>query len=402
MTGRCGYSCSQWRALGFSINAHADGHGTLRAMNPTHWIEKHLARVIACLLIVVALLLAPRLIGSAFTDNATQPLPAEPFIDMHCHTAGIGAGNSGCFVSDKLRDSFKFHFYLKSFGVTEDEIRREGDAIVITRLSERLARSTHVGKAVVLALDGVVDANGNLDRARTEIYVPNEFLAAETAKHPNLLWGASVNPHRPDALARLEWARAHGAVLVKWLPSVQHIDPADERLIPFYKKMVELGLPLLCHTGNERSFTQADDELCDPERLRLPLQQGVTVIAAHAATTGSFHGERSFDRLARMMPQYPNLYADISSLTQINKHGYLAEVLHRPEFQHRLLYGTDYPLIQIHALVSPWYFPGQLSFRQIFAVGNISNPWDRDVALKQDLGMPTDVWTRANAVLAHN
>ncbi|MEO6996236.1 MAG: amidohydrolase family protein, partial [Lacunisphaera sp.] len=239
------------------------------------------------------------------------------------------------------------------------------------------------------------------DRARTEIYVPNEFLAAEIPKYPNLLWGASVNPYRPDALARLEWARAHGAVLVKWLPSVQHIDPADPRLIPFYKKMVELGLPLLCHTGNERSFTQADDNLCDPERLRLPLQQGVTVIAAHAATTGSFHGERSFDRLARMMPDYPNLYADISSLTQLNKHGYLAEVLHRPEFQHRLVYGTDYPLIQIHLLVSPWYFPGQLSIRQMYALSKLDNPWDRDVALKQALGVPTEVWTRANAVLAH-
>ena len=230
--------------------------------------------------------------------------------------------------------------------------------------------------------------------------MPNEFLAAEIAKHPNLLWGASVNPYRPDALARLEWARAHGAVLVKWLPSVQHIDPADERLIPFYQKMVELGLPLLCHTGNERSFTQSRDELCDPERLRLPLQQGVTVIAAHAATTGKFDGERSFDRLARMMPEYPNLYADISSLTQINKHGYLGEILQRPEFQHRLLYGTDYPLIAINPLVSPWYFPRQLSLRQMYTCAGIKNPWDRDVALKQALGVPHEIWTKADSILA--
>lgn len=370
-------------------------------MNRTAWLEKNFSRVVAFLMILVALLLAPRLIGRTAPDGTAQPLPDLPFIDMHCHTAGIGAGHSGCFVSEKLRASFKFHFYLKSFGVTEAELERDGDALVLARLSERLAHSTHVEKAVVLALDGVVDEHGNLDRARTEIYVPNEFLAAEIPKHPNLLWGASVNPYRPDALSRLEWARAHGAVLVKWLPSVQHIDPADERLIPFYKKMVALGLPLLCHTGNERSFTQADDALCDPERLRLPLQQGVIVIAAHAATTGSFHGGRSFDRLARLMPEYPNLYADISSLTQLNKHGYLAEVLHRPEFQHRLVYGTDYPLIQIHLLVSPWYFPSQLSIRQMYHLSKIDNPWDQDVALKQALGVPTEVWTRANAVLAH-
>jgi len=348
-----------------------------------------------------ALLLTPLLFGKAHPYQPVQPLPATPILDMHCHTAGLGAGGSGCFVSEQLRHSYKLRFYLKSFGVTEEEIMQQGDAIVLTRLSERLAASHSVNRAVVLALDGVINDRGELDRAQTESYIPNEFLAAEIPKHPNLLWGASINPYRPDALDRLEWARAHGAVLIKWLPSVQHIDPADPRLIPFYKKMVELGLPLLTHTGNERSFTQSFDEFCDPDRLRLPLQQGVTVIAAHAATTGKFHDERSIDRLARMMPQFPHLYADISSLTQINKHGYLGEVLRRPEFQHRLIYGTDYPLIAINQLVSPWYFPRQLSLRQQFAFSRIQNPWDRDVALKHALGVSTETWTRADALLAH-
>ena len=370
-------------------------------MNPLNLLRLHRTRLIAGLLLVLALGLAPYLLGGAQPYLPLQSLPAAPFVDMHCHTAGLGAGGSGCFVSERLRHSFKLRFYLKSFGVTEEEILREGDSLVLARLSQRLAASQHVNRAVVLALDGVVDAHGELDRAQTEIYVPNEFLAAEIPKYPNLLWGASVNPYRPDALARLEWARAHGAVLIKWLPSVQQIDPADPRLIPFYKKMVELQLPLLAHTGNERSFTQARDELCDPDRLRLPLQQGVTVIAAHAASTGKFEGERCFDRLARLMREYPNLYADISSLTQLNKHGYLGEVLHRPEFQHRLLYGTDYPLVEIKALVSPWYFPRQLSLRQMYGLAKIGNPWDRDVALKQALGVPAEVWTRADAVLAH-
>ena len=356
-------------------------------------------RFIAGLLLLINLMLAARLNSAPTLNLKPEDLPTTPFLDMHCHTAGLGAGNSGCFVSEKLRHSFKLRFYLNSFGVTEKDILREGDALVLTRISEQLARSTHVNRAVILALDGVIDAHGELDRAQTEIYVPNEFLAAEVAKHPNLLWGASINPYRSDALERLTWARAHGAVLVKWLPSVQHIDPADERLVPFYKKMVELGLPLLTHTGNERSFTQACDELCDPERLRLPLEQGVTIIAAHAATTGNFHGERSIDRLARLMPQFPTLYADISSLTQLNKHGYLEEVLRNPAFQHRLVYGTDYPLIEIHALVSPWYFPSQLSLRQMFTFSKISNPWDRDVALKQALGVPTEVWKRAETLL---
>jgi hypothetical protein len=364
-----------------------------------NFLLRHHRRITACLLIVAVLLLAPFFLGAKKPFRAPEPLPSGAFTDLHCHTAGLGAGDSGCFVSAGMRDSYKLHVYLKSFGVTEKELLREGDALVLRRLSARLAASRHVGKAVVLALDGAVDERGELDRTRTEVYVPNEFLAAEIPKHPNLAWGASINPHRPDALARLEWAKAHGAVLVKWLPSVQHIDPADEKLIPFYRKLVELKLPLLTHTGNERAFTTAHDEFGDPERLRLPLREGVTVIAAHAATTGEFDGERSFDRLARMMPDHPTLYADVSSLTQLNKRGYLRELLARPEFKDRLLYGTDYPLVEVRLLVSPWYFPRQLTLRQRFEIARMRNPWDRDVALKHALGFPADVWTRADKLI---
>ena len=102
-----------------------------------------------------------------------------------------------------------------------------------------------------------------------------------------------------------------------------------------------------------------------------------------------------------MMSAYPNLYADISSLTQVNKLGYLAEALHHPEFQGRLVYGTDYPLIAVKPLVSPLYFQKQLTFRQQFAIARIKNPWDRDVALKQALGVPAEIWTRGDSLLPH-
>jgi len=57
--------------------------------------------------------------------------------------------------------------------------------------------------------------------------VPNEFVAEMAARHTNLLFGASVNPYRRDALARLEWAKAHGAVLGNGSPPIMEIDPAD-------------------------------------------------------------------------------------------------------------------------------------------------------------------------------
>lgn len=331
-----------------------------------------------------------------FFQGPYQPvsaLPDAPLLDMHCHTAGIGAGGSECFISQDLRDSFKFRIYLKSFGISVRDLEKQDDALLIKRISRWIGDSKRVGGAIILALDGVMDENGELDRERTEIYVPNEFVARETAKYGNLYFGASINPYRKDAIERLEWAKRNGAMLIKWIPSIQFINPGDERIVPFYEKMAQLDLPLLTHAGRERSFTHARNELADPLLLELPLKTGVKVIAAHIASTGRHEGERDIDRLLRMMPRFPNLYSDISSLTQINKLGYLEEALSRPEFAGRLMYGTDFPLINT-PLVSPWYFPLNLTWKQMRRIAAMENPWDRDVALKRSLGVPTEVFAR--------
>ncbi|NBV22516.1 MAG: metal-dependent hydrolase [Proteobacteria bacterium] len=296
-----------------------------------------------------------------------------------------------------MESSWKLKIYLNSFGTTREELQAKGDAHVVQLISRQLAESKYVGQAILLAMDGVMDANGELDRTRTEIYVPNEFIARETAKTTNLLFGASINPLRKDALAQLDWAKAHGAKLVKWIPSVMQFDPADERLTPFYKKLIELKLPLLTHAGQERSFTRARDELCDPQRLHLPLKLGVTVIVAHIASTGANEGQRDTDRLAPMMAQYTNLFSEISSLTQVNKLGYLKEALTRPEWQGRLLFGTDFPLINT-PLCSPNFYPLQLTSEERSRLSAIANPWDRDVELKRALGVPKEVFARSRQV----
>ena len=185
---------------------------------------------------------------------------------------------------------------------------------------------------------------------------------------------------------------------MKWLPSIQHIDPADARLTPFYLKLKELGLPLLTHTGAESSFTLTRDDLGDPERLRLPLSLGVTVIAAHAASNGSNHGESNYDRFLRLCRAFPNLYADISALTQMNRLGQLQRVIKNRELHGRLLYGTDMPLLNT-GLVTPFAFPSSLSPRQMHAIARIVNPWDQDVALKEALGVSEDVFHKAGSII---
>ncbi|MBL1319455.1 MAG: amidohydrolase family protein [Methylophaga sp.] len=359
---------------------------------------KLLRRLIYTLIIIFIIALTLRFIFFKGPVLPPQALPTSPIIDMHVHIAGLGYG-SDSFVSDEMKKGYKFDYYLNAFGITREQIEQHGDQLVVKKVAQLIEQSQQIGGAVILAMDGVIDKNGLLDKTKTQVYIPNDFVAQQTAKYPSLYFGASINPYRPDALALLEQAKQQGAVLIKWIPNIQHIDPADEKIIPFYKKLKELNLPLLSHTGQERSFGSAIDEYGDPQRLRLPLSLGVTVIAGHIATTGETDQQSNYQRILEMFDEYPNLYADISSLTQINKLGYLNTALVEDKLKGRLIYGSDFPLNNM-VLVSPYYFPLNLTLNQMWQITKIKNPFDRDIALKQALGMPANIFDQSRSLLA--
>ncbi|MCY4040659.1 MAG: amidohydrolase family protein [Gammaproteobacteria bacterium] len=330
--------------------------------------------------------------------GVTEEASMAEIIDMHVHVAGIGAGDSGIHINEAMQESWRFPVYLRAFGVTREHLEAGGDTVLLEHLNAEIKASVRVSKAVVLAMDGVINEEGKLDRNATQIYVPNEFLARELPRFEHLLFGASVNPYRHDALERLEEVKSQGAVLIKWLPNIMYIDPADPELRAFYETMVELDLPLLTHAGRERAFANARDELGDPARLALPLEIGVRVIAAHVGTDGETDGEANFARILPLFKAFPNLYADISSLTQINKLGHLRQVLAHPELENRLIYGSDWPL-QFFPLVSPFYHLGDVPVSQASEIARIDNQWDRDVALKEAMGVPDAVFHRSAEAL---
>src|SRR2546425_12327953 len=116
---------------------------------------RHLLAVTA--LAIPSALLSGRALGFRGPILPPEPLPASALLDMHCHVAGIGAGNSRCFVSTRLRKSWKLKFYLRGFGVTDRDLREQGDLACGRRIAQALSASQHVQRAVVLAIDGVVD-----------------------------------------------------------------------------------------------------------------------------------------------------------------------------------------------------------------------------------------------------
>ncbi len=331
-----------------------------------------------------------------------NPGIGKSIIDNHVHIAGLGYGNSGCFINEGMRNNYRFPFYLWAMDVSEDELKQYGDQILVQKVSAKIADSRTVKQAVILAMDGYIDDQGEhkgqLNRQETQIFVPNDYVAKETAKYDNLLFGASINPNRKDALQRLQKASEQGAVLVKWIPSIMNIDPSNPDYIPFYRLMAKLNIPLLTHTGMEKSFANAKDELADPMRLKLPLELGVTVIAAHIATTGESEGQDNFQRILSMIKKYPNLYIDISSLTQANKLNYLAEALKDKAITAKMIYGSDWPLT-FFPLTSPWYHINHISLEDAWEAGAIKNQWDRDIALKKAFKVPDEVFLRTEKIL---
>ncbi len=301
-------------------------------------------------------------------------------------------------LSEALRGSWKFGLYLKIFGSSKVEVEREGNIVLMKIIAESIRQSKHVDGAVILAMDAPYTDTGELDHKTAEVVIPNRFVGESVKGFEGLHFGSSVHPNRKDALEELEWSKTNGAVLVKWLPNIQNIDPSDERYRSYYEKMVELDLPLLTHVGDEESFTQTKNALGDPHLLRFPLECGVRVIAAHVASSGESDGQDNAERLLEIMPEFPNLFADLSTLTQMNRKKYLPVVLNDSRLDGRLMYGTDYPLTNTPLVTSLQFFLN-LRLGQIWDLLRTRNSWDRDVKLKAALGVSPEVFVGSRTFL---
>ena len=145
--------------------------------------------------------------------------------------------------------------------------------------------------------------------------------------------------------------------------------------------------------------------------MEKPLDIGVTIIAAHVATSGKNDGEKNYERLRTLFekPQYRDLlFADISATTQFNRVKAFKPFIEHPAFKGRLLYGTDWPLIDVElggvALIpfllyaTPLY-GNIISMKDAQDVRSFTSSFDRDVRLKEILGAGPDVFARSEKVL---
>jgi len=321
----------------------------------------------------------------------------SPRIDIHVHLAGVGTNGSGCWVSPMFMRRMSFRLLKLRHGINTRQMRESADADWAADVADRVRRSelTH---AVVLGFDGVYDRAGALDRAKSQMFIPPSWVFEVCRRYPQLLPGPSINPHRADAMDRLEECIEGGAVLIKWLPATQGIDPADPSLAPFYRRLAETGIPILVHSGgSENTFAEVNPALKDLRRILLPLRLGVRMIVAHCGVPVAYAGDPDQVPLLRtMLGEFPHLWIDNSGMANPPRFAHLPRFARDPDFAPRMLHGSDFPVPS-----NAFWYARQLGARRAVALDRIRNRMQRDIEMKRALGYPDDTLTRPVQALAN-
>jgi len=224
-------------------------------------------------------------------------------------------------------------------------------------------------KMMLLPMDHYYEEDGTLCKEKTGMYCSNEYVKSICDSNYNeFIPVTSIHPANPKALELLDDAHKKNIKYIKWLPNSMNIDASNKIYKPFYEKVKELDMKILVHVGHEHSVDAGylNQSLGNPLKLRYPLDLGVKIVAAHAASENSnidtdenseTYGRHvdNFDLFLRLCDEekYKGfLYADISALLCFKRISYTIRLLDRTDLHNRLLFGSDYPVPCINLITS--------------------------------------------------
>jgi uncharacterized protein len=309
-------------------------------------------------------------------------------IDTHVHICALMPGHGS--MSQRVLKSLPFRFMRWRLGMRGEDERTEKS--IEAKLALTIEQTEAIDAAVVLAFDAVYDRDGNFDAANTHLYVTNDYAIEICRRRRKMLFGASVHPYRRDAVAEIERCVAAGAVLLKWLPIVQGFNPADDRCIPVYEALAHFKLPLLSHTGGEKTLPNLDPNVMDPALLLPALQRGVTVIAAHCGTRSAPSETDYLPTFMRMAHDHEKFFGDTAALNLPTRSYAFDKLLNDPVVCEKLLHGSDWPIISIPPAMT-------LDLRNTIRALADPNWMRRDVMIKKALGFDEAYFHRAAKIL---
>jgi predicted TIM-barrel fold metal-dependent hydrolase len=309
-------------------------------------------------------------------------------IDVHVHVSALTPRHGS--MSQRLLKSAAFRFMRWRLGIRGQTPETEERALE-RKLVRTIEENTKIDAAAVLAFDAVFDRDGRFDDANTHLYVKNDYVIELAKKHRKILFAASVHPYRKDAVAEIERCANAGAVLMKWLPIVQNFNPADPRCIPFYEAMAHFKIPLLSHTGGEKSLPNLNKNVADPALLVPALQRGVTVIMAHCGTRSAIAETDYVETFMRLAREYEQCYGDTSALSLPTRWHAYRMTLADPIVRQKLVHGSDWPIPALPPFL-------QLGFTHSMTAMRERSWMRRDVMIKEMLGFDDAYWHRASRI----
>ena len=194
-----------------------------------------------------------------------------------------------------------------------------------------------IDKAVLLALD-----YGPLFKLKTyKLY--NSYVADIVRKHPNRFIGfAGIDPRRGNrALEELERCAKMGLKGVKLWP-ITGFFPDNPEFYPFYERIEELGLTILCHTGSSPPGTYMKyNRPAHIDTIAVDFPK-IKIIMAHVGVP--WHSEA-----IAVAKKNENVFFDISSLqvTYKNAPFFFYQTLAEAKMKcgvDKILFGSDWPL----------------------------------------------------------
>jgi hypothetical protein len=173
----------------------------------------------------------------------------------------------------------------------------------------------------------------------------NQWVGQLAARRPMVIAGATVHPLDRDIKGVLRTARdTWGARVVKQHCHVLDIAPDDPRMFAVYEACIELGLPLVLHSGNGpklRGYKAPTDTVSGAARTERVLQRypELRLIVPHL-------GCMEEDAFFGMLDRHPNLYLDTTmAMTAFLPGSEVPERRVLAKYPGRILFGTDFPQI---------------------------------------------------------
>jgi predicted TIM-barrel fold metal-dependent hydrolase len=304
-------------------------------------------------------------------------------VDIHTHLLNPGVR------FDRLVDRVSLHFFARKLGLAPERLRADPYGAYVQAMARAVRDSRYVSKVCLFGVDARLDERGReIHRDRTVCAGTEDVIEIAVRYPEQFIPFFSVNPRRPGALELIDAYLELGCRGAKFLQNYWGLDLNDERLLPYYEKLRDHGVPLIVHIGSE--YTIASDPRYEGvDMLDLPVAAGVTVIAAHMGLGRIHHRLRPWRNLSRdprdfdpdyfalleRLRRHDNLYGDISAILAPLRARALRHLAGQHDVHPKILFGTDFP-VPFSVRHSTYDLPA--SVRR--PIDTIENPFDRYAA----------------------